>query len=577
MDKQSKARRGAGQEPVWAEESIFGPGGGPEPEKVWQLYQKGMRFKEGIGLYDTVEVNENFFIGKQWEGVQANGLPTPVFNILKRDVAFVVSSITTDNLAVKATPLAATPDTGKLMEPARILNEEFESLLEHNSLVETIRAFTRDAAVRGDGCLYSYWDADVETGQEAKGAIRTEVLENTRVHFGNPNDRDVQSQPYIIVERRKEARLVRARARENGCEDWDSITPDMDNGHVQSDKLTDDKATCLLLLWKEDGEVWAYECTQKSEIRPAYRLGLRLYPIVWLCWDYVPDSYHGQAMITGLIPNQIFINRMWAMSMLSMMTTAYPKVIYDRNKIERWSNRVGEAIGVNGADINNVAKVMDPAVISPNVANFIQMAIEQTNQNLGATSAALGDVKPDNTSAIVALQRAAATPSEITKQNLRRCVEELARIYLEFIGEFYGKRTIDVEPTEEVRQAFEFAGQAVPGTVPQPFDFSQFKSLPMSLKIEVGASAYYSEIAAIQTLDNLLARGHISVTQYLKRLPDGYVPDRQGLIDEIERMQEAKQAPQTAQMGMKNEVKAPAASGAAQPNIMGAIMGALGN
>ena len=68
------------------------------PEAVWTLYDRGRAFKEAIDLYETVNTNENFFIGKQWEGVRSNGLPTPVFNILKRDVCFVVSSITSDNL-----------------------------------------------------------------------------------------------------------------------------------------------------------------------------------------------------------------------------------------------------------------------------------------------------------------------------------------------------------------------------------------------------------------------------------------------------------------------------------------------
>ena len=74
----------------------------------------------------------------------------------------------------------------------------------------------------------------------------------------------------------------------------------------------------------------------------------------------------------------------------------------------------------------------------------------------------------------------------------------------------------------------------------------------MGLKIEVGASAYYSEIAAIQTLDNLLAQGHITAEQYLKRLPDGYVPDRQGLVDEL------AQARQQAEAAARQQAQAPA-------------------
>ncbi len=522
-------------------DSVFEDESGPSPEAVWKLYERGRRFKESIDLYETVNTNENFFIGKQWEGVQSNGLPTPVFNILKRDVCFVVSSITTDNLKVQATPLAASPNTGALSDPARILNEEFESLFEHNHIPGLLREFARDAAVRGDGCIYTRWDPDVETGQPVTGAVRSEVVPNTRVFFGNPNDRNVQSQPYIILESREIVRLLRKRARKNGSHDWDSISTDDDNTYPGAERRTDDKATKLFFMWRdeESGEIWGYECAQHAEIRKPWRLGIRLYPIVWLNWDYVADSCHGQAMLTGLIPNQIFINKMWAMSMLSLMTTAYPKIVYDKTRIPRWTNQIGQAIGITGGDVSTAARAIDPAAISPQVSQFIEAAISQTNANLGATSVALGDTRPDNTSAIIALQRAAATPSEITKQNLQQCVEELARIYLEFIAEFYGTRTVDVATPENIREAMEFAGQEAPDEIPTEFDFAAFKDMPMMMKLDVGASSYYSEIASIQTLDNLLTQGKIDVIQYLERIPDGYITDRRGLISDLKRQREA--------------------------------------
>ena len=58
---------------------------------------------------------------------------------------------------------------------------------------------------------------------------------------------------------------------------------------------------------------------------------------------------------------------------------------------------------------------------------------------MGATAGALGDTRPDNTSAIIALQRAAATPSEITKQNLYQSIEDLYRIYIEVMADNGGR------------------------------------------------------------------------------------------------------------------------------------------
>ena len=58
----------------------------PKLDEVMKRYEAGFSFNQQIGLYDTVKINEDFFIGNQWEGVEANGLPTPTFNFLKQVV-----------------------------------------------------------------------------------------------------------------------------------------------------------------------------------------------------------------------------------------------------------------------------------------------------------------------------------------------------------------------------------------------------------------------------------------------------------------------------------------------------------
>ena len=520
----------------------------PTHDMVWKRYLKCLAFNTSIDLNETVRVNENFFIGKQWEGVVSNGLPTPVFNILKRVCCFIVATITSDNIKVNATPLSATPGTNDLVEPTRIVNEELDAITERNSIPPLIREFARNAAVDGDGCIYTYWDPEEDTGQKAKGAVKTELLENTRVHFGNPNDRRVQSQPYIIIERREMIGQAQREARDNGFSEWEAIGADTDNRQGDSAKETTDKVTTLLLLWRDrkTKEIWGFKCAQNCDIRKPWNLNIRRYPLVWLNWDYVQDSYHGQAMITGLIPNQIFINKVWAMSQLSLMTTAYPKIVYDKTRIAKWDNRVGAAIGINGGNPNDVASILNPPAISPQISEFIQLAVNQTEESLGATSVALGDTRPDNTSAIIALQRAASTPSEITKQNLYQAVEDQYRIFIEFMAHYYGTRAVDVPTPEPVKQAIEFIEQKVPTEVPMDFDFSTLKDMPMELKLDVGASSYYSEIASIQTLDNLLQMDKITILQYLERIPDGYIPERRKLVEELRQQMEQQAQMQAA-------------------------------
>ena len=529
---------------------LFGESDKPDVKIAWDLYEKGLEFNQNFGLDKIVEANENFYVGKQWEGVVANGLPTPVYNFLKRVVGFIVSSITSDRITVLATQMAAAGirDKEYADRVISVVNAEFQSLSERNNIPQKARGVARNAAVDGDGCLYSYWDADVHTGmfngeEEIMGAIKKEIIANDRVFFGNPQDRDVQSQPYIIISTREFVRDAKKRAKANGSKDWRDILPDEEIRDVEKKpyQVGNNKVTTLLTLYRnEDTDtIWAYESTQTGEIRKPWDTGCHLYPISWLNWDTIKDSYHGEAMITGLIPNQIFVNKMWAMIQLSFMRSAFGKVIYDKTRVGRWDNAVGAAIPVTG-NVDNVAKNIDPAPIQPQVFQLLQLAVEMAEQNMGATAVAMGDTRPDNTSAIIALQRASNTPHELTKQNLYDCIEDSFRIDLDIMTANYGVRPVLVAPTVMEADAYKFAGQPVPETVMVMFDFSQLANHPFTLKLDVGASTYWSETAAIQTMDNLLMQGRILTSEYLDRLPEDFMPNKGELLAAVRAREDAQ-------------------------------------
>lgn len=505
--------------------------------EILKQFQKGLDFNNRIDLNSQVETNENFFIGKQWEGVQSNGLPRPVFNFLKRVVLHQVANIISDNLAMSATPLGAAPNDKEMERIAAVVNDEFAALMEHNRIPNLAREFMRNAAVDGDGATYTWWDPDAKVSKDVKGAIRTDVIENTRILFGNPNSRDVQSQPWIIIFRRDFVDTVKEYAEDHDGE-ADKIKPDDDENQSLMESYVDDRCTVVLRLRRDrkTKTIWAAEVTKTAVVRKEWDLGIRLYPITWVPWDYVQDSYHGQALVTGLIPNQIYINKMFAMVQISTMTTAYPKVVYDKTRIANWTNQVGAAIGVNGGDMNQVARIIDPAQVSPQISQFIDATINYTQTFTGATAAALGDTRPDNTSAIIALQRAASIPSEITKQNLYQSIEDLGRIYLEFMAEYYGERPLDVKAVDMLDQEMaQYAGIPQDQTVVVDFDFGQLKDIPMVMRLDVGASAYWSEIASTQTLDNLLTQDKIDIVDYLERIPEGYIAKRAELMAKYSR------------------------------------------
>lgn len=36
----------------------------PDPETGWAMYERGVGFKNALNIFDTVRVNENFYIGE---------------------------------------------------------------------------------------------------------------------------------------------------------------------------------------------------------------------------------------------------------------------------------------------------------------------------------------------------------------------------------------------------------------------------------------------------------------------------------------------------------------------------------
>ena len=504
----------------------------------WELYEKGKEYNYSINLYETVNTNERFFRGDQWDNLNAGGLPTPVFNIFKRIIGFFTSSIMQTPIKMRYNLTSPLGGNGFSEEEASVASEKLNKIAdlrwEKSKMNNLLASSLTDAAISGDGVCYTYWDSEIKTGQAFKGDFRSVLIDNTNVFFGNPNSKDVQKQPYILIAQRETVIDLIAQAEKNGRskEDIDRIVPDDEKSTQSGDRalieMDGTKCISLIKLWKdENGKVLYRKSVKNAVIQDTTETGLSLYPIAFFNWTEIKNSWHGQAVGTGLIDNQIFINKGFAMVMKHMMDTAFSKVVYDSTVLDDWSDRVGEAIAVNGP-VENVAKVLSPGVMQPGMLEVLSMAISNTKEFLGATDAALGDVAPNNTSAILALQNTSAVPLENVKRNLYQFVEDIGLIWLDFMFTYYDDKRL-VALSNNGKESYE------------AFSFSQYKNRLVDCKVDVGASSYWSEISSLNTLDALLKLGRISTVQYLERLPEGLVTEKKKLIEELRAIEIAQQ------------------------------------
>lgn len=290
--------------------------------------------------------------------------------------------------------------------------------------------------------------------------------------------------------------------------------------------------------------------------------GLSRYPIAWGNWEKQKNQYHGRALVTGIIHNQIFINSMMAMVFRHLQLQSFPKTLYNADLISQWTNDIGTAIGVSGMqpgqDLRSVAMNMQPADMSNQIIMAIDKALQYTRDCLGATDAQMGKVRADNTSALMVLQASSEVPLENTRAGLLEWYEDIAAILLDMMGTYYGKRPL-------VRERLFEEPVLGPGGVPQidpvkgtmltkpvshrvmeEFDFSVLKKLYLNISIDAGATTYYSEIAMVQTLDNLRRDGTLDLIAYLERIPEKLIPRKQELIEDLKNKALDAQAQQSA-------------------------------
>jgi hypothetical protein len=238
------------------------------------------------------------------------------------------------------------------------------------------------------------------------------------------------------------------------------------------------------------------------------------------------------------------------MVMRHLQLMGFPKTVYNADLISQWNNEVGQAIGVRGLQpgqkISDVAYHLNPADMSNQIIQAIDKAVAYTKDCLGATDAQLGNVKPDNTSALMVLQSSAEVPLENTRAGLMEWLEDIGAILLDMMGTYYGQRPIVrsrdfqdlvTDPSSGQPMLDPNSGQMMTNTVTRRvvelYDFSRFKNLWFNIRVNAGATTYFSETAMVQTLDNLRRDGMLEIIDYLERIPDKLVPRKAELVQKL--------------------------------------------
>lgn len=496
---------------------------------IFKEYQKVHTYLEVTGYYKKFQESWDVCLGKQWQDL-AN-LPPIILNVVGRVVDLFVAFICSEKIVVR---LRDESNINLVSKINTIITKRWEA----SKMDSLIRKNIKELAVGGDMAFHVYWDSNIKTSfKEVKnkisGDFSTETIDPNRVFLGNTSSPTINKegrawQPWIILTSVEHIYNIRQMARDNGHPNPETIvtsalTGSSENHYNQDLLIQDDLIQLYTKYYIESGTVWCVQATDRDIIRQPWDTGLTLYPIAYTNWHSKPNSYRGVGAVENVISTQYILNQLHSMMAKWIKAMAFGKYAFNVDIMQEMNNLVGEAIPVRGAeDLNKVIYPLPVASMHPGVMRFIESTYSKLLDTMGATDALMGNVRPDNASAIVAAQRFAAVPLENPKQSLYQCIEDLSLIWLDFMGTYY------TAPRDGVST-------------------DTLKKLDLDVLIDIGASTFYSDISVMQTLDNLISKQLITKRQYLERAVDNFIPDKQGILDDLIEEEEAAQAMQEQQ------------------------------
>lgn len=497
----------------------------------WKLYERGKNYNTSMGLYKDTEDNYNFYHGKQWNGAKLGNIQPITLNVIKPTVKYKVGVLNSNEYQIVFNPnvYETYEDSANIEDVCKMLNRYSNKLWEVEQVNKKIREVLKDACINAEGIVHSY---------EEEGRIKTEIIDKTNIYYGNENDSDIQSQPYILISYRRTVDSVKEEARLNGMpeEEIAKITSDSDYEEQsgREKRIEEISPMCLVLLkyYKKDGTIWIKKSTRNAVVREEADTKLKLYPIAHIVWEEVKGYARGTGEVKYLIPNQIEINKTATRRAIAVQLCAYPKLAVNEDYVSNPDSldKVGTTIKLNGMpadNINNVVGYLRPITMSSDALNLQQELMKDTQDLAGAGDTVNGNVDPTQASgkAILAVQQAGQQPLNDQLERFKTFIEDLAKVWFEMI-QIYSIEGI-VLTKEEKNEA---TGEIV--EVPYEMTQEELQNMKLNIKIDITPRSPYDKYAQEQSLENLLMNKFITFEEYIKALSeDATMP--KAILDKI--------------------------------------------
>ena len=515
---------------------------------TWELFETGRNYLRRMNVYSDTDLNYRMYNGNQWEGANIQGIEKAQYNFIETIVNYKVSTINQNLYAIHFS--SENFEQKEFRKNAKkvcdLLDKKAARVWEKDQMDTKIREISIDSAVNDEGVMFVYYDEDTQSPVN-------EVLNKNDIQFGNEQSSDIQSQPYIIISRRKPVIAIKEIAQKEGAkeEELRYIVSDndmQDQAGVDAKYEKDDMVTYVTKMWKQDGTVWYQSATKYVDIEKPKDSGLSLYPVDHMVWKDKKGWSRGEGEVRNLIPNQLELNKTLARSLLAIKQCAYAQKVVNIDKIQNPEavNQVGGTIKTqNGASVEDVSKIftyIQPASMSTDVSKVMSDLIQITRELKNAGNIATGGINPEQASgkAILAVQQASQQPLTEQAIGLKKFIEGIARIWLDM----WTKYTPDGMKLEEDITDPE-TGEEYTQIVDVPA--SMLENLKGVVRIDITPTSPYDKYARELSIENMFKAGMFNIQKlpelkiYADILPDDSTMPKQEILDAIEKMEEEQQ------------------------------------
>ena len=546
--------------------------------QVYQEFEYATSFIDSINLRRDIKRCVNFEAGNQWNmDDDVKDFPKITLNIVKQIGKVRKSNVLQNEYGY----LVQTRD----LKSVRKIQDFLKYLSSKINLKAKDLKVVNDTFTKGTGVVYFYWDAEkTSILNKSGGCLRAEVIDIRRFRVADPYIQDLQDQEYVIFTSRERLDSIKAKYGVDVPPTAEDYTHETEKHVSSEDPLKEFTNVFTKFYRNEEGQVFFvittethllkkptplnpfYEGSSKEEPNTMSTMDevknrmlsqevFNKYPFASLVFDERDNSFYGIPGALDVIEAQKSINQHFSVYDKGIQDNVLGGFIHKRGVLgeqeittengqilqldllpgENWQNVFGRI------PVNNIPS--DALNYSSNLLGVVRQVAGASNVQIGSSDYAGQSAKQTQ----MLMQRAKENSNDMALL-FNEYKKEQAQIMFLFSKFFYDNEDFSIVEhgyMKDNMRSYEGA---------EKFDGTKYAGMDVMLDIRVGPAPSFSEFSSMELLGMMVQSGQAPLEVYLTNLPDGYVNNKQELLDLMKNNSQQQIAQLTQQIQKSQEV-----------------------